>query len=52
MTVKYVKTMSEVRACKCDIMITNYERVRDGEDGVRIEPSFFLPLPHWMKQAY
>lgn len=41
MTVKYVKTMSEVRACKCDIMITNYERVRDGEDGVRIEPSFF-----------
>ena len=41
MTVKYVKNMSEVRACKCDIMITNYERVRDGEDGVRIEPSYF-----------
>jgi len=39
--VEYVRTMSEVRACQTDIMITNYERVRDGEDGVRIEPSYF-----------
>ena len=22
-------------------MVTNYERVRDGEDGVRIDPSYF-----------
>ena len=39
--VKYVRTMQEVKDCQTDIMITNYERVRDGEDGVRIEPSYF-----------
>ena len=41
MDVTYVRTMQEVKACPTDIMITNYERVRDGEDGVRIEPSYF-----------
>lgn len=41
MDVKYVRTMQEVEACETDIMITNYERVRDGEDGVRIEPAYF-----------
>lgn len=41
LTVSYVRTMQEVEACQTDIMITNYERVRDGEDGVRIEPSYF-----------
>lgn len=39
--VTYVRTMQEVINCSSDIMITNYERVRDGIDGVRIEPSFF-----------
>jgi DNA modification methylase len=39
--VTYVRTMDEVRASKTDIMITNYERVRDGESGTRIEPSYF-----------
>lgn len=41
MDVKYVRTMQEVEACETNIMITNYERVRDGEDGVRIEPAYF-----------
>lgn len=41
MEVSYVKTMDEVRACKTPIMITNYERVRDGEPGVRIDPNYF-----------
>lgn len=41
MTIKYVRTMQEVKDCDTDIMVTNYERVRDGEDGVRIEPSYF-----------
>lgn len=41
MDVRYVRTMEEVRACPTDIMITNYERVRDGEDGVRIDPNYF-----------
>ena len=27
--------------CPTEIMITNYERVRDGEEGVRIDPSYF-----------
>ena len=41
--VVYVRTMQEVEANKDEhpIMITNYERVRDGEDGVRIDPTFF-----------
>lgn len=42
MDVTYVRTMQEVKDCPTDIMITNYERVRDGEDGVRIEPSYFM----------
>ncbi len=33
----YVKTMSEVRDCKAQIMLTNYERVRDGD----IDPAYF-----------
>jgi DNA modification methylase len=41
MTVKYVRTMQEVNSCETDIMITNYERVRDGADGVRIDPNYF-----------
>ena len=41
MTVTYVRTMDEVKACETDIMVTNYERVRDGEDGVRIDPNYF-----------
>lgn len=41
MTVTYVRTMQEVETCETDIMITNYERVRDGEDGVRIDPNYF-----------
>ena len=39
--VKYVRTMQEVEQCPTDIMITNYERVRDGEEGVRIDPNYF-----------
>lgn len=39
--VTYVCTMQQVMSCPTDIMITNYERVRDGEDGIRIEPSYF-----------
>lgn len=34
---EYVRTMEEVRAAKTDIVITNYERVRDGD----IDPKFF-----------
>ena len=41
MVVKYVRTMQEVETCDVDIMLTNYERVRDGEDGVRIDPNYF-----------
>ena len=41
MEVTYVRTMAEVMACETDIMITNYERVRDGEQGVRIDPNYF-----------
>lgn len=33
----YVRTMSEVRACGHSIMLTNYERVRDGD----IDPAYF-----------
>lgn len=39
--VTYVKSMAEVESCETDIMITNYERVRDGEEGVRINPTYF-----------
>ncbi len=41
MKVTYVRTMADVMICPTDIMVTNYERVRDGEDGARIEPSYF-----------
>lgn len=34
----YVRNMEEVRACISDIMITNYERVRDGD----IDPKYFV----------
>jgi DNA modification methylase len=38
LNVRYCRTMKEVRECTEDIIITNYERVRDGD----IEPSFFV----------
>lgn len=41
MDVTYVRTMDEVKASKTNIMVTNYERVRDGEIGVRIDPTYF-----------
>ena len=31
----YVKTMQEIKECAADIMITNYERVRDGDIDVK-----------------
>lgn len=34
---EYVRTMDEVQNCSTDIMITNYERVRDGD----IRPDYF-----------
>lgn len=34
---EYVTNMDEVRNCKTDIMLTNYERVRDGD----IDPTYF-----------
>lgn len=34
---EYVRTMEEVRAAKGNILVTNYERVRDGD----IDPKFF-----------
>lgn len=34
----YVRNMEEIKACNSDIMITNYERVRDGD----IDPSYFI----------
>ncbi|MGP1549193.1 MAG: DNA methyltransferase [Prevotella fusca] len=40
--VSYVRTMQEVKQCPNDILITNYERVRDGEDGARIDPNYFM----------
>lgn len=33
----YVTTMAEVRACDAEILMTNYERVRDGD----IDPTYF-----------
>ena len=41
MEIQYVRTMQEVKDCNTDTMVSNYERVRDGEDGVRIDPNFF-----------
>lgn len=41
MKVTYVRTMADVMICPTDIMVTNYERVRDGEEGVRIDPVYF-----------
>lgn len=38
MKVTYVRTMKEVLSCPTDIMITNYERVRDGD----IDTSYFI----------
>ncbi len=35
--IEYVKTQKEAEQSKCDILITNYERVRDGD----IEPDYF-----------
>lgn len=37
MQIEYVRNMDEVRNCKTPYMITNYERVRDGN----IDPSYF-----------
>ncbi|MCM1246792.1 MAG: SNF2-related protein [Roseburia sp.] len=34
---EYVRNMEEVKNCRTDIMITNYERVRDGD----LEPAYF-----------
>lgn len=34
----YVRNMEEIKACDSNIMITNYERVRDGD----IDPSYFI----------
>ena len=36
----YVRNMAEVKACTADIMITNYERVRDGD----IDPAYFTAV--------
>lgn len=33
----YVKTMSEIQSCNAPILLTNYERVRDGD----IDPTYF-----------
>lgn len=41
MDISYVRTMQDVIGSTTEIMVTNYERVRDGEDGIRIEPSYF-----------
>ena len=41
MDITYVRTMNEVMQTTAQIMITNYERVRDGEEGVRIDPNYF-----------
>lgn len=37
LAVTYVRNMEDIKACGTDIVITNYERVRDGD----IEPSYF-----------
>lgn len=37
---QYVRSMKEVRACTADIMLTNYERVRDGD----IDPKYFTAV--------
>ena len=41
MELTYVRNMQEVKDSPTDIMVTNYERVRDGEEGVKIEPDYF-----------
>ena len=33
----YVRNMAEIKACKSEILLTNYERVRDGD----IDPTYF-----------
>lgn len=35
--IEYVKTLAEAKASACDIVVTNYERVRDGD----IDPKYF-----------
>ena len=35
---EYCRTMEEVESCDCQIVITNYERVRDGD----IRPEYFI----------
>lgn len=35
---QYVRTMEEVKACGAEIMLTNYERIRDGD----IDPTYFI----------
>lgn len=42
MEISYVRNMQEVMSCPTTIMVTNYERVRDGEDGVKIDPRYFI----------
>lgn len=37
MHVNYVRTMAEAKAAEAEIMVTNYERVRDGD----IDPAYF-----------
>lgn len=37
MSVTYVRNMKEVLSCPTDVMLTNYERVRDGD----IDPAYF-----------
>jgi len=37
---EYVRTQSEVELSKCKFLITNYERVRDGD----IDPNYFLAV--------
>ena len=41
MNITYVRNMQEVKNCNTEIMVTNYERVRGGDDGVRIDPNYF-----------
>lgn len=36
-SVSYVRTMAEVRASETDMLVTNYERVRDGD----VDPAYF-----------
>ena len=44
---RYVKNQNEIEQCNDKLLITNYERVRDGDIDVT-----YLGVPFWMKRRF